>query len=34
LQLALPPATTEKEKAAYKNMQQSFNFNPRKQLGV
>ena len=34
LQIALPPATTDAEKAAYENMQQTFHFNPRAKLGV
>ncbi|PCJ86268.1 MAG: cytochrome C biogenesis protein [Thiotrichaceae bacterium] len=34
LQVALPPASTDDEKAAYVKMQQSFNFNPRAKLGV
>jgi curved DNA-binding protein len=35
LQIALPPANTDSEKAAYKNMQKSFNYyNPRAKLGV
>jgi len=34
LQIALPPADTDDEKAAYKKMQESFNFNPRVKLGV
>ncbi|HHJ34229.1 MAG TPA: J domain-containing protein [Gammaproteobacteria bacterium] len=34
LQVALPPAGTDSEKAAYEKMQQSFNFNPRAKLGV
>jgi curved DNA-binding protein len=34
LQIALPPATTENEKAAYENMKQAFDFNPRKKIGV
>ncbi len=34
LQIALPPATTDSEKAAYEKMQQSFSFNPREKLGV
>jgi len=34
LQVALPPAGTDSEKAAYEKMQQSFSFNPRAKLGV
>lgn len=34
LQIALPPANTEREKAAYQNMQQELDFNPRLSLGV
>jgi len=34
LQIALPPANTERDKAAYKKMQQEFDFNPRLALGV
>ena len=34
LQVALPAANTDSEKAAYKKMQQSFSFNPRAKLGV
>jgi curved DNA-binding protein len=34
LQIALPPAGTDSEKAAYEKMQQSFSFNPRAKLGV
>jgi len=34
LQVTLPPANTDSEKAAYKKMQQSFSFNPRARLGV
>ncbi len=34
LQVALPPAGTDSEKAAYEKMQQSFSFNPRVKLGV
>ena len=34
LQVALPPASTDSEKAAYEKMQQSFSFNPRAKLGV
>ncbi|MDP2904173.1 MAG: DnaJ C-terminal domain-containing protein, partial [Methylovulum sp.] len=34
LQIVLPPATTEKAKAAYQNMQQAFDFNPRQAMGV
>jgi len=34
LQIALPPANTDSEKAAYENMHQSFSFNPRAKLGV
>ncbi|MDD5126137.1 DnaJ C-terminal domain-containing protein, partial [Methylovulum sp.] len=34
LQIALPPADTEKAKAAYEKMQQAFDFNPRQYLGV
>jgi curved DNA-binding protein len=33
LQIALPPANTEQAIAAYQNMQQAFDFNPRKALG-
>lgn len=34
LQIALPPANSEEAKAAYKKMQQEFDFNPRISLGV
>lgn len=34
LQIALPPANTDSEKAVYEKMQQSFSFNPRAKLGV
>lgn len=34
LQIALPPANTEREKAIYQKMQQEFDFNPRLSLGV
>lgn len=34
LQVALPPAKTDSERAAYENMQKSFSFNPRAKLGV
>lgn len=34
LQIALPPANTEQAKAAYKNMQKEFTFNPRQALGI
>ena len=34
LQVALPPANTDSEKAAYEKMQQSFSYNPRAKLGV
>jgi curved DNA-binding protein len=34
LQIALPPANTDSEKAVYENMKQSFNYNPRTKLGV
>ena len=34
LQLALPPAATDKAKGIYKNMQQELDFNPRAKLGV
>ena len=34
LQIALPPANTDSEKAAYENMQKSFSYNPRAKLGV
>jgi len=34
LQVALPPAVSDNEKAAYEKMQQSFSFNPREKLGV
>jgi curved DNA-binding protein len=34
LQIALPPANTEREKAAYQKMQQELDFNPRLSLGV
>ncbi len=34
LQIALPPADTEQAKAFYRRMQQEFDFNPRKHLGV
>ncbi len=34
VKVVLPPATTEAEKAAYRNLQQTFRFNPRAQFGV
>lgn len=34
LQITLPPAETEKAKAAYQKLQQELDFNPRKSLGV
>ena len=34
LQVALPPAATEREKQLYRDMQQEFDFNPRAALGV
>jgi len=34
LQIALPPANTERAKALYQKMQQELNFNPRQSLGV
>ena len=34
LQVALPAANSDSEKAAYEKMQQSFSFNPRAKLGV
>ncbi len=34
LEVALPPANTAEEKAAYEKMRESFNFNPRAKLGV
>jgi len=34
LQVALPAASTDSEKAAYEKMQQAFSFNPRAKLGV
>jgi len=34
LQISLPPAHSEKEKAVYAQMKQAFNFNPRSKLGV
>jgi curved DNA-binding protein len=34
LQIALPPATSEKAKAAYQSMQKELDFNPRKAMGV
>lgn len=34
LQINLPPAHSEKEKAVYEQMKQTFNFNPRSKLGV
>lgn len=34
LQIALPPASTEKAKQAYEKMQEDFDFNPRQSLGV
>lgn len=34
LQIALPPASTEKAKEAYERMQKEFDFNPRQSLGV
>jgi curved DNA-binding protein len=33
LQVVLPPATTEQAKAAYQNMQQALDFNPRVAMG-
>jgi curved DNA-binding protein len=34
LQIALPPANTDRAKAVYQKMQQELNFNPRQPLGV
>jgi len=34
LQIALPPADSESAKAAYRNMAEAFDFNPRRGLGV
>lgn len=34
LQIALPPANTDKSRAAYQRMQQELDFNPRQFLGV
>ncbi len=34
LKVALPPANTSDEKAAYEKMRESFTFNPRAELGV
>jgi curved DNA-binding protein len=34
LQIALPPANSESEKAVYEKMRESFSFNPRASLGV
>lgn len=34
LQIALPPATTEKAKAAYQALQEAFDYNPRQEIGV
>ncbi|MGZ4997768.1 MAG: DnaJ C-terminal domain-containing protein [Methylobacter sp.] len=34
LQIALPPANTDRAKAVYQKMQQELNFNPRQSLGV
>jgi curved DNA-binding protein len=34
LQIALPPANTDRAKAVYQNMQQELDFNPRLSLGV
>ncbi len=34
LQIALPPATTEKAKAAYQALQEAFDYNPRQEMGV
>jgi len=34
LKVALPPANTSDEKAAYEKMRESFKFNPRAKLGV
>ncbi len=34
LQINLPPAHSEEEKAVYEQMKQTFNFNPRSKLGV
>ncbi|MDP1969882.1 MAG: DnaJ C-terminal domain-containing protein [Methylobacter sp.] len=34
LQIALPPASTERAKAIYRTMQQELDFNPRLSLGV
>jgi curved DNA-binding protein len=33
LQIVLPPANTEQAKAAYQNMQQALDFNPRQAMG-
>lgn len=34
LQIALPPSTSEKAKAAYQTMQKELDFNPRQSMGV
>jgi len=34
LQIALPPAETERQKQAYREFRQAFDFNPRQRLGV
>ncbi|ASF47106.1 DnaJ C-terminal domain-containing protein [Methylovulum psychrotolerans] len=34
LQVVLPPALTDAEKAAYQHLQQAFDFNPRQTMGV
>jgi curved DNA-binding protein len=34
LQIALPPANTEKAKAVYQKMHEELDFNPRQALGV
>lgn len=34
LQIALPPATSDKAKAAYQSMQKELDFNPRQSMGV
>lgn len=34
LQIVLPPATTEEDKTAYRNLQQAFDFKPRQAMGA
>jgi curved DNA-binding protein len=34
IQLVTPPATSERDKALYHQMEQEMKFNPRKRLGV